>query len=113
MAAAGGESRRGAHTLSRRQAAAPILTRGAWEVSDHYRRVRRVLLYRRLVTVHRTSDESARRRRRILHDRAKRPFGERTRQTGYLVSDRAGRCIRPRPQGLFLVETDHLRQGDG
>ena len=51
VATAGRDLRRRPSTLSLRQAPAELFARGAGKIPDHYRRVRRLLLYRGLVPV--------------------------------------------------------------
>ncbi len=96
VATARRDLRRRPYTLSFRQAPAPVFTRGAWNIPDHHRRVRRLLLYRKLVRVPGKGPEPTGDRRQLLHNGAKRAFAEWQGQTQTLVFDRAGGCSRPR-----------------
>ena len=83
---------------------------GAGKISDHYRRVRRLLLYGRLVPVPDEGVELAGDRRRLLHHGARRAFRGWQGQTRRLVSDRAAGCSRPRRESVLLAEENHLRE---
>ena len=110
VATAGRDLRRRPSALSLRQASAGLFARGAGKISDHYRRVRRLLLYGRLVPVPGEGVELAGDRRRLLHDGARRAFRGWQGQTRRLVSDRAAGCSQPRRESVLLAEENHLRE---